>query len=112
MRAVKHLKRMQVWSKSLTLWRNQRDNDGGVTLQFRRRSNDWLIIANSHQRTPIKGRVRGLQMERPPEGRPFEFREYLDAQAGVLAQNSSNARISSPAICWAVACSMTNLCMR
>jgi hypothetical protein len=27
--------------------------------------------------------------------------------AVVLAQNSSKARMSSPAICWAVACSMT-----
>jgi hypothetical protein len=30
----------------------------------------------------------------------------IRCQAGVLAQNSSKARMSSPAICWAVACSM------
>ncbi len=45
-------------------------------------------------------------------GRPFCSRRKHLCHAVVLAQNSSKARTSSPAICCAVACSMTKRCIR
>ena len=65
----------------------------------------WYRATESHICTANKN---GLL-----RGRPFYFRcRTLRGYAVVFAQNSSKARISSPAICCAVACSITKRCIR
>ena len=67
-----------------------------------RRTEPRVIIASKDERPPVREAVLLLRRDL----------RATRLHAVVLAQNSSKARTSSPAICCAVDCSMTKRCIR